>query len=243
MEIRQGCTGMLGALELAASYLAASDRVAALITGADNFGQTLVDRWRYAEGVRTNRGSILGDAGTAMAVSRRPGVAQLLAVGSASLPDLEQMYRGDRALFPLARDEGRSLDYGPRITRFAGRWPDEFAEAKQRLADTRTALARRTLDEAQVSVADIARVTHVLAGNPGYLRAVLGPLGIDPARGMLDFGRRVGHLGVNDHIAALDHLLATREVVAGDRILMLGNGVGIGLSCAVLEILPARSSR
>jgi 3-oxoacyl-[acyl-carrier-protein] synthase III len=72
---------------------------------------------------------------------------------------------------------------------------------------------------------------------------VLGPLGIDPARGMLDFGRRVGHLGVNDHIAALDHLLATREVVAGDRILMLGNGVGIGLSCAVLEILPARSSR
>jgi 3-oxoacyl-[acyl-carrier-protein] synthase III len=237
MEIRQGCNGMLGAIELAAAHLTATGADAALVTGADNFGAPLVDRWSYATGARTNRGSILGDAGTAVVLSRRPATAQLLAVGSASLPDLEEMYRGGHPLFPPAVTIGGTLDLGARIAHFADREPEAFAQAKKSLAETRTLLAHRVLAEAGAEPHQITRATHVFSGGERYVRSVLEPLGIDPGRGMLDFGRTVGHLGVSDHIAALDHLLSTRAVTTGDHVLMLANGAGLALSCAVLRIL------
>lgn len=237
LEVRQGCNGMLGAVELAAAYLAAGNGTAALVTGADNFGTPLVDRWRYAAGARTDRGSILGDAGTAVVLSRRPGVARLLAIGSASMPELEELYRGDHALFPPGCTVGATMDLGARLAQFAARAPAAFAAAKRALSRTRTALALRTLAEAGVPPSAVTRATHVFSGGEPYLRSVLGPLGIDPARGMLDYGRTVGHLGVSDHIAALDHLLTHRQVGPGDHVLMLANGAGIALSCAVLHIL------
>jgi 3-oxoacyl-[acyl-carrier-protein] synthase-3 len=216
LEIRQGCNGMVTAVELAVTHLLATGGRAALVTGADNFGVPAVDRWRYAHGARTNRGSILGDAGTAVVLSRRPGFARLLAIGSMSLPDLEPMYRGDRPLFP----PGGPMDFGARLAEFAARAPEEFALAKK----------------AGVPAGAITRATHVLAGAVRYVESVLAPLGIDPARGVLEFGRGVGHLGVNDHVAALHHLLTTGRLGSGDHVLVLANGVGVALSCAVLRI-------
>jgi 3-oxoacyl-[acyl-carrier-protein] synthase III len=237
MEIRQACNGMLGSMELAVAYLAVSDRPAVLITGAENFGAPLVDRWRYSEGSGTNRGSILGDAGTAVVLSRRPGFARLLAIRSMSLPETEEMYRGDEALFPPGCTIGTPMRVGARFAQFAKREPEIFSAAKSRLHEARTVLAVGTLADAAVKPGDVTRATHVFSGGAKYVESVLGPVGIDPARGMLDFGRGVGHLGVNDHIAGLSHLLATRAVGPGDIVLMLGNGSGISLSCAVIEIL------
>jgi 3-oxoacyl-[acyl-carrier-protein] synthase III len=243
IEIRQYCNGMLAALELAAAYLIAGDQRAALVTGADNFGTPLVDRWRYAEGAGTNRGSIFGDAGSAMVITRRRGLARLLAVGSMSLPELEEMYRGDRALFPPGCTVGQTMNIGARMAEFAARRPDAFASAKRQLQQARTALAERVLAEARTRPGDIARATHVFSGGAEYVRSVLEPIGIDPARGVLEFGRGVGHLGVSDHIAALSHLLTSGEIGPGDRVLMVGNGIGVVISCAVLEISDAPASR
>jgi 3-oxoacyl-[acyl-carrier-protein] synthase-3 len=244
MEIRQNCTGMLGAMELASAYLAASDQSAALITGADNFGNPLINRWRYVAGGPTGRGSVLGDAGSAVLLSRRRGFARLLAIGSTSLPDLEELHRGDHSLFPPECTQGSVIDLGARFAEFATRHPDDFMAAGRRLQQARTALATQVLAEARVKPADIVRATHVFSGGYQYVRSVLEPIGVDPARGMTEFGRGVGHLGVNDHIVALDHLLNGAEIGAGDHILMIGNAPGIAISCAVLEILevPAAPS-
>jgi 3-oxoacyl-[acyl-carrier-protein] synthase-3 len=60
---------------------------------------------------------------------------------------------------------------------------------------------------------------------------------------VLEFGRGLGHLGASDPIAALDHLVATSAVGPGDRVLLMANGVGISLSCAVIEILRPMAGR
>lgn len=238
VEVRQGCNGMLAAMELACGYLAADGRTAALITGADNFGTPLVDRWRYASAAAvTGRASILGDAGAAAVLSRRDGFARLSAIGSTSLPELEEMYRGDTPVFPPDCTVARPLDLGARITWFAEHRPEAFARAKVSLVEARTALAERTLADAGISAADVTRATHVFSGGRGYIESILDPLGIDAAKGILEFGRGVGHLGTCDHVAGLNHLLETGQLVAGDHVLLLSNAVGIALSCAVIEIL------
>ncbi|MGQ0838962.1 ketoacyl-ACP synthase III family protein [Actinokineospora sp.] len=236
-EVRQACNGMLSGLELACAYLTATGGTAALVTGAENFGVALVDRWRYLAGATTNRGSILGDAGTAVVLSRRAGFARLRAIGTTTLPEYEEMYRGDTPVFPPPCTVGEPMRIGARVAEFAQRHPARFAALRDELGAARSDLAARTLAEAGVTPAAITRVTHVFTGGIAYLRGLLTPLGIAPERGLLDYGRGVGHLGVNDHVAGLTHLVETGAVRAGDHVLMMGNGGGIALSCAVVEIL------
>ncbi|WP_406728599.1 ketoacyl-ACP synthase III family protein [Streptomyces sp. GD-15H] len=66
LELRQGCNGMLAAIETAANHLHADpERTAALLTSGDNFGTALINRWRSMTNI------VLGDAGTALVLSRR----------------------------------------------------------------------------------------------------------------------------------------------------------------------------
>jgi 3-oxoacyl-[acyl-carrier-protein] synthase-3 len=237
IAIQQSCNGMLAGVELAACYLGAvPGRSAALVTGADNFGAPLINRWRYGSGLASGRASILGDAGTAVVLSTRGGFARLLAIASASIPELEELYRGDEPLFPPACTTGTELKLGQRMARHAERHPGVLVHAQRRLGEVRTALARQVLAEAGVTPAAITRATHVFAGHDSYVRQVLKPLGIPPERGVLEYGRARGHLGVNDHVAALTHLVDTGAVGPGDHVLMLSNGAGTGLTCAVVEI-------
>ncbi|MFI7601243.1 ketoacyl-ACP synthase III family protein [Actinoplanes sp. NPDC049681] len=239
VELRQGCNGALAALELAYGYLCAGAgrRTAALVTGADNFGVLRFDRWRYASGANTGRGSIMGDAATAAVLSIVDGFAKVRAMDSVSVPELEEMNRPEGPLFPPALTFDRPVDVAGRQLSFARRFPEAAAAAKHAISAARTELGLRTIAEAGITPADITRATHVFAGGESYVRSVLAPLGIDPARGMLDFGRALGHLSVNDHFAALTHLVATRQVAPGDHVLMISNGVGVSISAAVVEIL------
>ncbi|MEV1287420.1 ketoacyl-ACP synthase III family protein [Micromonospora sp. NPDC049679] len=237
MEVRQGCNGVLAGIELAHGYLSAGPgRVAALVTGADNFGIPRFDRWRYASGANTDRGSIIGDAATAVVLSTRGGFARITAMNSASLPELEEMNRPEGPLFPPAITFDRPVDVAGRLAGFTRRFPAAAAAARTSLNNARTELGLRTIAEAGLTPADITRATHVHSGGEGYIRAVLRPLGIDPARGMLEFGRGLGHLSVSDHLAALTHLVETRQLVRGDHVLMIGNGVGVSVAAAVVEI-------
>ncbi|MGW5049512.1 ketoacyl-ACP synthase III family protein [Actinokineospora sp. NPDC004072] len=236
LEVRQACNGVLGAIDLARDYLARPGRSGALITGADNFGTPLVDRLRYLDGAETDRGSVFGDAGCALVLSRRGGFAEVRGVAAASLPEFEPMYRGDAALFPPACTVGAPMRMGARIAEFTARNPEFLPAARDLLRRTRVELAQRALAEAGITAAEVTRVTHVFAGAEGYLRGLLDPLGIDPARGLLDYGRSVGHLGVCDHVAGLRHLVDTGAVGPGDHVLMMGNGVGISLACVVLRM-------
>ncbi|MER7701527.1 ketoacyl-ACP synthase III family protein [Kitasatospora sp. NPDC097605] len=236
----QGCTAMLDAARLAHDHLAhAPERSAVLVAAADNFGTTTIDRFTYAHGFGTGRGSILGDAGCAVLLSATEGPLRIRSLVQSSLSSWERLYRGTEELFPPGPAGGTPIPIGRRMGAYADRVTDrDLRRAMAReLTEARTAVARRAIEEAGVTPADITRVTHVFSGHPRYPEGLLRPLGIDPARGMLDLGRTLGHLGACDQFVSLAHLLDTGAVGPGDHVLLTGNGAGISLAAAVVEIL------
>lgn len=243
IELRQGCTGMLNAIDLAAGYLAIPGRTAALVTGADNYGfdpavgPDPLFRWQYAHNATTGRASIFGDAAAAAVLSNRTGFAQVLAIVASSLSNLEEAYRGAEPLFPPSYGEDRPTRLGDRVRDHARLHPEPGATGFDRLRQARTDLAVQVLAEAGVSPDRVTRVLHVHSGTDQYIKDILAPLGIDPGRGMLEFGRGIGHLGASDQLAGLDHLVTSGQVGPGDHVLMISNGTGASLCCAVLAVL------
>jgi 3-oxoacyl-[acyl-carrier-protein] synthase III len=242
LALRHGCTAMIQAIELAGCWLErAGTSGGALLTAADRVGTPQFDRWNYTGGRATPTNNlVLGDAGSAMVLSTHSGVARVLAIRSGSLPELEPLFRGDEPLYPPGSTAGTHIQLGARMRAVADRHPGLAAGAGRLLREARTELGRQTLEEAGVRAADITRVTHVFAGQRRYLEDLLGPLGIDPDRGLLEYGRGVGHLTVNDHAAGLDHLLEAGTLRPGDHLMMIGNGAGVSIACAVLQISAGR---
>ncbi|MFF2659161.1 ketoacyl-ACP synthase III family protein [Kitasatospora sp. NPDC058032] len=236
----QGCTAMLDAARLAHGHLVhAPQRSAVLVTAADNFGAPGIDRFTYAHGFGAGRGSILGDAGCAVLLSAAAGPLRIRSVAQSSLSSWERVYRGTEDLFPPSPAGGTRIPMGLRMGAYADRVTDRDLRLSMArdLTQARTDLARRAMEEAGVTAADITRVAHVFTGHPRYLEGLLRPLGIDPGRGMLDLGRTLGHLGACDQFLSLAHLVDTGAVGPGDHVLLLGNGAGISLAAAVVEVL------
>jgi 3-oxoacyl-[acyl-carrier-protein] synthase-3 len=226
----QACNGLVGSLELAASLLlAAPGRDAALLTGADNVGTPGYNRWNF--GIQNG---VLGDAASALVLSRRGGFARLLAVTSASTAEVEEQYRGAEPLFPPSLTVGRRMDMKQRFSAFRG-MEETVAQVVQRQGELRTHLALKAVAEADLDIGDITRVTHVFTGQESYLKVILDPLGLGPEHGLLRFGRNLGHCTVNDQVIGLEHLVASREITPGDHVLMIAHGGGVSLSCAVLR--------
>jgi 3-oxoacyl-[acyl-carrier-protein] synthase-3 len=236
LEIKQACSGMLTGMELSCAYLARAAQPATLVTAADNFGHPLIDRWRYAAGAGTNRLTIIGDAGAAIVLSRRSGFARLLVINSMSLPELEEMYRSGVDLFPPEQTLGLPVRSGERLAHHRAQHPEAHEAGKAMLAQARVTLGKRTLADADLAPDQITRVAHIFSGGQHYIDGALGPMGIDPARGMLELGRQFGHLSACDQVVALDHLVSTRQVGPGDHVMLIANGGG-SLVCAVVEIL------
>ena len=216
---------------------------AALVTLADNWGfdpavgadPTL--RWRYAHNGQTNRGSIMGDAGAATVLSRCGGFAQVLSVVTRSLAEMEQFYRAGVPLFPPSSDAAQPIRLGERARAHELLQPGSLGRLRQLLNDTRIEGVREALDEAGVAARQIKRVVHIFSGTERYVTQFLEPLGIDPARGVVEFGRRLGHLAACDPVVGLEHLLDTCQVGEGDHVLLMGNSVSGAISCAVLSIV------
>ncbi|MFY1634933.1 ketoacyl-ACP synthase III family protein [Solwaraspora sp. WMMB335] len=231
MEIRQGCLGMLAGLEVGACRLiAGAPEPAVLLTTGDNFSTPLVDRWN-ASGL-----FLFADAGAAVVLSRRPGFARLLAIGSLSEPSMEALHRGDEPLLPPSVTLGRALDFDSRLRYWRSQWAagvkPPIADFGARVAD----IADRTLDEAGIGMSQVRRVCHI-GFNWDPLHAMfLEPLGIDADRGVWDFSRTVGHTGVADLVLGLDYLWSGGHVVPGDHVLLIGAATGMEAGCAVLQI-------
>jgi 3-oxoacyl-[acyl-carrier-protein] synthase-3 len=229
IEIRQGCTGMLAALEVAANRLVANPtHNAALVTTGDNFSTPLVDRWRAMKMM------VLADAGSAVVVSRRSGFARLLALGSLSDSAFEVLFRAGEELFPPGVTIGRGLNLQERVNQHMGGvnlvniW-----NVGARVSE----IAERTLKEAGLTLDQVVRVCH-----PGLSRVALDtlfldPLGIDGARGIWDYTRTIGHAGPADPFLGLEHLWSTGQVTPGDRVMLISASQGIEAGCAVVEIV------
>lgn len=238
VNIRESCQGMTAALELACAYLVAGpDQGAAMVTAADNWGHPLVDRWR------SQPTAILGDAGTAMVLSRRRGFARVLSIASSSAPELEHIERGDEPLFPPASSVGRPLNLAERTARLVGGMVlDNIFQATQA---SRTKLVHQVIDEAGVALAEISKVCIAFSTGPRYVRYVLEPIGFRDHHTdwVFRLGRTIGHTGGGDPFIGLDHLLETGAVGPGDLVMIIGDGWVTGRTCAVIEVLtpPERS--
>lgn len=228
-RIWQACNGVFGSAELAACYLTAvPGRTAALITGADNVGMPGFNRWDYGMA-----NGVLGDAGSALVLSRRDGFARLLSLNTGSLNDAEIYYRGGEALFPPGHDR----NIRDRLASVGDDAAEALADLVHRQADVRTDLALRTLDEADLDIGEINRVCHQLTAQDRYVEQMLDPIGLDTERGLRGFGHQYGHLTVNDQIVGLEHLVREGHVRPGDNLLVLSHGGGTALTCAAIQIV------
>jgi 3-oxoacyl-[acyl-carrier-protein] synthase III len=228
VEIRQGCSGMVAAMELAGCYLVAGqDRDAALITSADNWTHPLIARWSGTQWC------FFGDVATALVLSRRQGFARVVNVCESSVPELEELGRGGEALYPPGSTIGRQVRLRDRVRALQG----GQADMAKLIARAESELIHRTLKEASLKPGDISRVTHPSTGNRSVVEHILEPFGGDLRLGMWEFGRRLGHTGASDQVAGLHHLLARREVHAGDYVMLMGAGVGMAFACAIVQIL------
>jgi 3-oxoacyl-[acyl-carrier-protein] synthase-3 len=234
--IEAGCNSTLLGFSLAAGYLSLLPAPgAALIAGADNWGSPEFDRYGYGDGA-TDRGSNLGDAASAVIVSTETGFARVESLVNGSLPEFEGMCRLPGPLFPVRCDLATAADVAARTRSFIRRYPEKLPKLMNDFIRTRRDLIVNALADADISMSDVRRVTHVFSGTGKYIEALLAPFGKPSEMGMLDYGRGLGHLSVSDHPAALTHLIVTGQIGVGDRLLMVNNGTGMSLTVAVIRI-------
>lgn len=240
IEVRQGCNGMFGALQIGAAYLRAQASAApegarassALLVAADNFGTPMMDRWRMGPGY------VAGDAASAVVLTTEPSFARLLAVGSVAVAEAEEMHRGAEPLFPPGPTTGRPLDFAARNDEYKRRvLADGTGTAALVRVHGRTLeLAERTLAEAGIGIGDITRVAYMNYSREIVEQRCMAALGLPMKMSTWEYGRTVGHLGASDQIVSLDHLLGSGELGEGDHLLMLGVGPGVTLSSAIVRI-------
>lgn len=234
MEIRQGCGGMVGGMELAASYLKAEpERRTAMLVAADNYGTPLMDRW--------NAGAfILGDAASAVIMSKEPSFAQLLSVATATVPgfDVDLKYT-DEPLFPPGILVGRGANFAVRKQNLMSSAEGKAVAAARMLkVHQKTAeLAEKVLAEAGIGTDDVTRVAVQNVDREIVDKRGMLVMGIDYEKSTWEYGRTIGHCGASDQILAFDRLLTTGELAAGDYLLIYGSGPGITISFAVVKVL------
>jgi 3-oxoacyl-[acyl-carrier-protein] synthase III len=233
-EIRNGCNSMLSGVELAAGLLSyqPEDRPDILLTTADNFNSPLFNRWDSGP-----MGVIAADAASAIVISPTAGFARVDAVVSRVYPEFEAMARGDEPLFPPTGSAGRRIDTVERAQRFNDRVREiggvSVADGIAK-ACSETALA--AVDEAGLAVGDLRWVLVPNGDEATTRNCMMDPLGLDVSRSQWEFGRGIGHASASDQFIALDHLLRTGQLDAGDHVLLFGGAPGWSAVAVVLTI-------
>ncbi|MFK4593433.1 ketoacyl-ACP synthase III family protein [Streptomyces pristinaespiralis] len=230
LEIHQLSNSAVAALELACTQLAAGPAGgAAMITAADRFGDGAWDRWRAAPPV-----FVFGDGASAAVVTRGEGFARIVATVSVADTGLEGMQRG---AMPFSADPraGYPIGFFDRVMEFSDTLAGGLDEAKQRMADLMRRAGAKAMAEAGITADDVRWVAGPALGREALYEQCLDPLGIDIDRSTWPFARRVGHVGCTDQLAALDDLIVSGAVEAGDTVLVAGLGGGYNCTVAVLE--------
>jgi 3-oxoacyl-[acyl-carrier-protein] synthase-3 len=96
-------------------------------------------------------------------------------------------------------------------------------------------VAGRALSDAGCQIGDIRWFVPPFVGRRLFMAHYAVPLGFDPAASLLDLGLTVGHIAAADQLFGLDHLLRLDKLKPGDLVMLIGEGVGLTLSCATVE--------
>lgn len=236
VEIRQLSNGGMAALELAAGYLApGSGRRAALLTTGDVFGGPGFDRWR------SDPGTVFGDAGTALVLSRGAGFARLISLATVSDPDLEGMHRGADPFGRMPFSVRTPIDLGLLQRAFVDEAGRSYSVA--RINAGQDEALKRALSEADLTLDDIDWFVLPHFGRKRLRSMFLRRWNITEERTTWAFGSTVGHLGAGDQFAGLAALAGSGPARPGQRCLVFGVGAGFTWSCAVLELCGTVADR
>ncbi|MEV0667874.1 ketoacyl-ACP synthase III family protein [Actinomadura luteofluorescens] len=231
VEVNQQSNGGMAAIELAAAFLASRPAGRrALVSTGDRFALPGFDRWR------TDPGTICGDGGTAMVLSRGRAPRDAVRLRSAvcvSDPDLERLGRGARPFADAPLEAARPID--AETPREQAVSELGFAEVLRRLQDGQARAVEGALSEAGVKQAEVDWFVLPHLGLPKMNVQFFEPLGIERERTTWDWGRRIGHLGAGDQIAGLGELVASGRLAPGQRCLLAGVGAGFTYSAALVE--------
>lgn len=230
MDVSQMCSGSVGGLEVAASYIAADPaRRSALMTVADRFHPPGFDRW-HTEGASI----VYGDGAAGLVLSKDGGFARLLAVRTVVDTSLERMNRGADPFHIVSPTSREAVDNQARREAYLGDVGNDYVIERTSigLADA----VNGVLEEAGLEKGDIARFTFPNVGRGLLQAAYTKPLGIDVDATAWELGRTTGHVGTADQITGLTYFLEEGRIGPGDRVMLLGIGYGFFWSCAIVEI-------
>ena len=233
-EVRNGCNGMLTGVELAAGLLSyqPDSRPDILLTTADNFNSPLFNRWDSGP-----MGVIAADAASSVVLSPRAGFARVDAIVSRVYPEFEAMARGDEPLYPPTGSSGRRIDTVGRAQQFNERVSEiGGVSVADGIALACTETARAAVGEAGIDVADLRWVLVPNGDEATTRNCVMEPLGLDVSRSQWEFGCEIGHASSSDQFIALDHLLRTGRLAAGDHVLLFGGAPGWSAAAVILTI-------
>ncbi|MBV8932508.1 MAG: hypothetical protein JO285_08180, partial [Kutzneria sp.] len=233
LQVNQECNGLMAALEVAIGQLTGiAGRKAALLTSASSWSTPLVDRWRSL-----GPQAVLSDAGAAMTVTSHGGFAEVLSLNGATLPGEEGWLRGAGSLLPPDRDANwffdpvqRAVEYASASGRSMQEWLDAAGEQCRQLC-------LRSLDEAKLDAAELAKVIGFHLARYALAGSVADPLGLPLERTNWACGRSTGHAGPCDHLISIDRLMRTGELGPGDHALLVSWGGGWNTTAAVVKIL------
>jgi 3-oxoacyl-[acyl-carrier-protein] synthase-3 len=230
LDIYQAANGGLAALELAAAYLTArTDGPAALITCADSFPRPGFDRWR------SDSDCVFGDGAAAVVLSRDHGPMRLLSTVSTSVPELEPVFRGTSGWTAAPHLNGGPVDLRQRKLAWLAEQPDPAA-VFGRLAARIGATIQRALGDAGVSRDAVDLLVHANLARPLAESQFHQPLGFKAEDTTYEWGRDVGHVGGADQLLGLDHLVESGRLRPGQRVLLVGVGMGFTCTAAVVEM-------
>ncbi len=231
VELGAMSNSVVAGMDVAASMLRGRpDHHAALITAGDRFGGPGFPHWS------TDIGIVYGDAGSAVVISRRPGIARIKAIASFTDPSLEGLQRGEEPFRAASIAAHHAIDIRRRKRQWLSR--RTVTEVNLRNADAVSTVVKIALTDAGIDLPDLMKICAPHYGRRLVETQILRPLGITEDRTMTELGLRVGHLGASDQIVALDHLLDSGETTNGDHVLLLGIGVGMTWTAVVLEVGP-----
>ncbi|WP_432854896.1 3-oxoacyl-[acyl-carrier-protein] synthase III C-terminal domain-containing protein [Amycolatopsis sp. CA-161197] len=228
-EINAMSNSLVGGIDLSARILAGSSDIDhVLLTGGETFGSPAFDH------LSADHGIAYGDGGSALILSRHGGFARVLATASYIDPTLEQLHRGSSRFLPAGTTEVGIEHIRERKTQY-------LQAVGRRSVHTRNSrgirdVMNRVLAETGLAPVDLAWVLLPHYGHHQLETQCLHPLGISDTITLKRAGDQWGHIGPNDQVIGLTHLLARRAVSPGDHIALIGIGIGMTWTAAILRI-------
>lgn len=235
VSITAGSNGSLAGLELAATTLTArADVPSVVVTMADRYPQPW-DRWNLSPGM------LFGDGGAAAVVTRGTGRYRLESLVTRTDTSLEGLARGAEH-FHSSPPRTRP-DSNRRAREFFARGEVSLGQVRARSAAGVQAVAHAAMTEAGLTMDQIDWYLPPFVGKTLFEQGFLRPLGYPSCATLLEVGLTTGHMGPVDALYALNHLLAEELARPGQRLLLLGTGMGFSFSAAVLTVADSPTGR